>query len=469
MIHPNQQVHLTYYYFSRCPDCHNSVMKEAYDLGVMKFSDFHITNLKVDIKPIFCKKCWEDTWPQELLLKDQLSNKILYRKVIGQDIEVEGDGGDVYGSVLTKEESELNEIGATKLADTFNMKHDAFWEAYTAYALEKWDRIIRNLTIKEINDALVQLKMIHFHRKESLSELRRDIKKYCQTVKEKKLFWKAVNHELVNCIYLNLPPKDWQVDKDIEIFGLERIYFMVIHFPLPQELELFRLKHICKVIKNPQQETKMLIEGLTKLESEHANLIKRFHSTTRQLQEERASKAKLEEKLFEKYKMERDHEQQRTSQEDRVQEDIQKIKEYKGLISELKVMNNQLLAKVNQDKKDVQAREPLEIDCNFEVIEEPIVDIGVLKGKTIGIIGGFRRKVQEFFFDDCHIMKHSGENLDNQFYGFLKKSDIIVLLTNYVSHAAMWETKEYAIEEGKKIHFVTSTNLKKILEVIVKN
>ncbi|WP_129727916.1 DUF2325 domain-containing protein [Ectobacillus funiculus] len=466
MMHPNQQVHLTYYYFSRCPDCKRSVMKIAYDLGLMKISELNVSNLKLEIRPIFCMNCGEDMYPEELLLKDQLSNKILNRRVIGKDIDVAGDDGGVYGSALTEEEAQFHEVGVSKQADTFAQQKDAFWEAYTVYALEKWDRICRELTIKEINDALMLLNRKQFRPKVNLPELRRDVKKYCQTVKEKKLFWREVNRELVNDIYLKTSPKDWEVEKDIKIFGAERIYFTVLHFPLPQELELFRAKHISKVIKKPQKETEMLINRLTQLELQHIKLIHRFQSTTRQLQEERAAKYNLEEKLFEFYEKQRDFERQNIINFERKPDDIRKIKEYKGLIAELKAMNRQLLAQLKPDTPQVHIQEqPFEDDVDSP--KEIQVDISVLKGKTVGIIGGYRRKEQELLLENCQIIKHSGEKLDSAFYELLKKSDVIAVITNYISHAAMWEAKERAIDEGKQIVYVTSLNIKKILEEVV--
>ena len=109
------------------------------------------------IRPIFCSKCGEDMYPEEILLKDQLSNKVINRRVLGKDIDLMGDAGDNYGSVLSEEEAELHEIGVSKQKSTFTQHEEEFWEAYTAFALGIWDRICRELTIKEINDVLITL------------------------------------------------------------------------------------------------------------------------------------------------------------------------------------------------------------------------------------------------------------------------------------------------------------------------
>ncbi|MGM0900367.1 MAG: hypothetical protein ACQEXB_04525 [Bacillota bacterium] len=467
MLHPNQQVHLTYYFFSRCPDCQSPVMKVAHDFGKMVLKEFNSSNLKLAIRPIFCSKCGEDMYPEEILLKDQLSNKTINRRILGKDIDVMGDAGDSYGSVLSKEEAELHETGVSKQKSTFTQHEESFWEAYTAFALGIWDRISRELTMKEINDALMTLNRAHFRPKENLSELRRDAKKYCKTVMEKKLFWREVNRELVYEIYACTSPKDWEIESGKEIFGLERTKYLVLHFPLPQELERFRVKHITKVMSNPQAETKMLVDRLTQLESQHMNLLQRYQNAIRQVQKERAEKYQLEEKVAELYEKQRMAELQVPIQSGRNSDNRWKIQEYKGLISELKEMNRQLLEQVHQNT----AEEPCEeqnTEQELPEVEDTTLDFSILEGKTVGIIGGYRRKKLEENIDGCHIIKHSGEKMDAAFYGALKRSDVIVVISNFISHAAMWESKEWAIDVGKPIVFVTSLNTRQILVDVLK-
>lgn len=468
-MHPNQVVHLAYYYFSRCPDCQSPVMKVVHDFGKMILKEFNCSNLKLEIRPIFCNKCGEDMYPEEILLKDQLSNKVINRRVLGKDIEVMGDAGDTYGSVLSEEEAELHEIGVSKQKSTFTQHEEEFWEAYTAFGLDIWDRICRELTIKEMNDALITLECSHFRSKENLSELRRDVKKYCKTVKEKRQFWREVNRELVYEIYASASPKDWEIEKGKEIFGIERTKYLVLNFPLPQELERFRVKHLIKVIKNPQAETKMLVDRLTHIESQHTNLIQRYQSAIRQMQKERAEKYQLEEKLAELYEKQRMAELQIPITSERNSDDLWKIQEYKGLISELKEMNRQLLVQVNHNRAEGTYEETeAYTDLDDSEAEDTKLDFSILEGKTVGIIGGYRRKEQEEDIDGCHIMKHSGEKMDAAFYDLLKKSDVIAVITNYISHAAMWEAKEWAIDVGKPIVFVTSINIKQILSDVLK-
>jgi len=50
----------------------------------------------------------------------------------------------------------------------------------------------------------------------------------------------------------------------------------------------------------------------------------------------------------------------------------------------------------------------------------------------------------------------------------IKISLIIVVLTQFVSHVAMWEAKAYAIQNDIPIHFIKGLNIQKILYEIVK-
>lgn len=276
-----------------------------------------------------------------------------------------------------------------------------------------------------------------------------------------------MNRELIYEIYASSSPKDWEIEKGKEIFGVERTKYLVLHFPLPQELERFRVKHITKVLKNPQAETKMLVDRLTQLESQHTNLIQRYQSAVRQVQAERAAKFQIEEKIAELYEKQRMAELQVPTKSERNPDDLRKIQEYKGLISELKEMNRQLLQQVNHNTSGESSEEVFTEQDVLEV-EDKKLDFSFLSGKTVGIIGGYRRKEQEEDIDGCHIIKHSGEKMDGSFYDALKRSDAIAVITNYISHAAMWEAKEWAIDVGKPIVFVTSLNTRQILLEVLK-
>ena len=50
-----------------------------------------------------------------------------------------------------------------------------------------------------------------------------------------------------------------------------------------------------------------------------------------------------------------------------------------------------------------------------------------------------------------------------EFYQVLKESDMLIVLTEHISHAAMWEAKAYAVGEGKPIYFRRGVNIWQLL------
>ena len=79
------------------------------------------------------------------------------------------------------------------------------------------------------------------------------------------------------------------------------------------------------------------------------------------------------------------------------------------------------------------------------------------------ILGGYRSK-GHIEANGYHVYTHEARNLDPQYYEYLNKADMIIILTRYISHHAMWEAKEYAILEQKSIFYSTFTNIPTILK-----
>lgn len=85
----------------------------------------------------------------------------------------------------------------------------------------------------------------------------------------------------------------------------------------------------------------------------------------------------------------------------------------------------------------------------------------------MAIIGG-RRQEQAQKEYSCTVLTHSGEHLDPEYYHILKKADIIIVLTQFVSHMAMWETKAYALENDVPIYFLKGLNIPRLLADVEK-
>ncbi|MBU5266275.1 DUF2325 domain-containing protein [Virgibacillus proomii] len=88
-----------------------------------------------------------------------------------------------------------------------------------------------------------------------------------------------------------------------------------------------------------------------------------------------------------------------------------------------------------------------------------------MRGLTIGIIGGNRSEQAEQI-TECDILTYGGTDQGREFDALLNESDELVILTKFVSHAAMWKAKAHAITEGKPIHYTKSINIHRILDEI---
>ena len=109
-----------------------------------------------------------------------------------------------------------------------------------------------------------------------------------------------------------------------------------------------------------------------------------------------------------------------------------------------------------ESKESVQLTEKQNEQKN-EKVEE------ILTGKNILILGGYRSK-GHIEANGYQVYTHEARNLDPHYYEYLNKADLIIILTRYISHHAMWEAKEYAILEQKSIFYSTFTNIPTILK-----
>src|SRR5690606_24047233 len=114
---------------------------------------------------------------------------------------------------------------------------------------------------------------------------------------------------------------------------------------------------------------------------------------------------------------------------------------------------------------EAETIEPVSLD-ETDVETEPVYT-EKLRGKTIGIIGGKRENVISDAYV-CDVVIHSGQTSDPDFYQTLKKADVIVVLTRFISHEAMWEAKAYAISNDKPIFFSKHTSIPRIIEEVAK-
>lgn len=178
----------------------------------------------------------------------------------------------------------------------------------------------------------------------------------------------------------------------------------------------------------------------------------------------KAEQSKLQEKLSEAYEQLR-KEKENKNIVTRDPADIEKIRELKSFVSEL-------IDELKEKDKLIRELQPTQEEVSVSELEEAQVDaeqkiLDTLVGKTVAIIGG-RRQEQSKKEYPCMVLVHSGEVLDPDFYHILKQADIIIILTQFISHLAMWEAKAYALQNDVPIYFMKGLNIPRLLEDVAR-
>lgn len=297
--------------------------------------------------------------------------------------------------------------------------------------------LVKALTVhkKKVNSDMTKAELIKTLHQLSLSN------------DEKKMFWRTANEEIIHH-YLMITVFGWKLQKEIDCIGRNRAEFIFRYLPCPPEVEEFRKEHVSQLFIKTPEELKLLQDAM--------NTQKNKISALRQ------ENGRLMNKLGEAYKRIGLLEQETTtvSTVTRNKHDIPKIHHLKGLIEELKIEIDKL--SIDQDQ--------IEITEEIQLTEEPIESEDrnseeVLKGKKILVLGGYRSS-KENAEHNYSILSHDTRRIDPAFYEQLKNADIIVILTRYISHRAMWEAKEFAILEHKPIYYTSFTNIPNIVNMV---
>lgn len=443
-----QKIHMTVWFRAKCRYCNAMNEKKVYDYGVMVYEDFEkkLDEVKHYIIPFPCRKCSREVKPEELIYKDELRNMIVHQSVINYGHMVEGE------QAIQMEEDHKNRF------QIFKEHEQEFWEKYTDYALANWRDMINELQDFEFKDAYKTLEIDTSAR--TVAQYRKDALNRFRTIEEKQSFWRAANEYFIYQHLLDIGPIGWVVEKDMGSFGKKRMWFIILHFPLGESYEVMRTEWIGQVIKKEKGDNDFLFRRIAMLTDELNRTRQKITKYVLQIEELKAEQAKLQEKLsqaYEELRQEREHK----TVVNRDPADIEKIRELKSFVSEL-------LAGLKEKERLLQELQPApaetlpatELEETQSETEPDIFD--ALSGKTIAIIGG-RRQEQAQKEYPCTVLTHSGEHLDQEYYRILKKADIIIMLTQFVSHLAMWETKAYALENDIPVFFMKGLNIPRLL------
>jgi hypothetical protein len=439
----NETVHVKVYFSGRCPRCNRYNEQLTYDYGIKPYREVEkeMDNVNHKVKDISCKHCSTSFAPKSLIYKETLADVTLAQVAIN------------YDNMLDAETSRLLNAAHANRFDYFKQHESDFWDGFVAHALQNWRDSINELQSHELLAGLNALNIPTNAR--TATQLRREVLNRIKTTEQKTRFWRSANHDYVYNQLLDIGPWGWDVETEIKQFGQIRTRYAVLNYPMEEVQERLRTDMIGKVVRTDRGDNAFLFKRIAQLSDEINRMSKKLRDRYHQIQELRAEiddKNKLIHELRQALKNERDNKNIVSRDPD----DIRKIQELKSLINELIETKGE---EEEEPEKVVIEETPIEIE------KADAVEKRSLRGLTIGIIGGSRSEQAEQI-TECKILTHAGDNFDHKFESLLNESDELVILTRFVSHAAMWRAKVHAITEGKPIHYTKSINLYRILDDI---
>ncbi|QNB45446.1 DUF2325 domain-containing protein [Thermanaerosceptrum fracticalcis] len=460
----NKKIHMAVhleYYCRKCKKVVSARVHEYEPVSCFEELDKQLDSTNQPIIPFACPQCGTEQYPEDIVMYDITDGKmtrVLVDKIGSSKIPVVNGEETPYGNVMSKEEQAEYERGLAKIKDHFKEHEKEFWQNYCTFAVEKWQVVLKEINEKEYLEAYRTLGVPLQPSTANLHAWRRDAEKRFQSKTEKEIFWRAANQYIIHHEFLWTPTDSWPMDDFIRLYGRERVTYLTLHIPLPEELEKYRTIKLSQIIKKRTGETGVLFERIGQLGRELEKHKKRAGQLGQTVLELRKEINKLQEELAQtKRELAR-----KPVVVDRQAEDARKIKEFKGLIRELREEIERLRNKLPQEEKEHSFEED-QMENKQQETAQPETDLSVLAGKTVLIVGWPNEETKG---ENCKIFWHDGDKVDIKLQALLKEADILVFLTRFGSHAAMWWLKEQAIEENKPIYFVKSRNVQRILQDI---
>lgn len=415
-----------------------------------------ITGQDVPIFTLECPQCGSKGWPQYIAIFDRISERRIIRTEIGTpDMPVIDIGDDnlPYGNILTLEESNVLDRGTEKMDDIFAEREEEFWTEYFAWALERWGTLLKDLQVTEFQSAYAELG-IDADPYTSALGFRKDANRRFSTKDEKAVFWRVANRELVYSFFLWIDPHYWHTKEWSAKYGRDRITWLVLHFPLPEELEEIRTQRLAELAPKKSGEQGFLWERIGQLGRQLDKLNRRVQTLAGQLSEARQENDALRKQL-------KTQSQKQLVSVERDPDDVRKIRKLKDLIRQLREEITRLERLLPEDP--IPEADP-EVMLKVEPAEQSL-DFSILAGKTIGVFGWANENVE---IEGCRIVWHHGDSVDIDAERLVREADMFVFLTRFGSHQVMWWLKERAIDYNKIVFFLRERNVYRILEKVVK-
>ncbi|EGL84269.1 hypothetical protein CathTA2_0179, partial [Caldalkalibacillus thermarum TA2.A1] len=261
---------------------------------------------------------------------------------------------------------------------------------------------------------------------------------------------------------VHLGPLAWLPEKDVKKFGLNRTRFVLLHFPVGEPLEGLITEYIGRIVKKEKGDNAFLFRRISQLTDELQRVRRKSTEYYHKIESLKLEIAGFQKKLNEAYTELKNLRNNQTAYT-RDPADIAKIHELKTFVKEL--MDELRQYRQEKQSQEEDYRQPVVLE---ETVDDKVQDETqyVIRDKTIAIIGGERREHTESKDYPCEVITHDGRKHNPEFYQTLQKADIIVVLTQYISHASMWEAKAHALENDKLIHFTKSINVERIIKEV---
>lgn len=442
-------VHIKVYLVGRCSSCnaYNEVLSHDYGRTTYKQTEDAMDEVEHYIRDIHCKQCGFVYPPSDRLHRDMVSGTEVVREKIN------------YGTLRQSEDNAKWMAAHDQRKEEFARHADEFWANYIAYALEDWRAAVNELTRAEVEAAYKQLGIVAVSLRTD-QQARKDAINRFTADQERSNFWRVANDYFIREELLEIGPVGWTPSAYAKMYGLRRTQFAILHFPVVELHEPERTKAVAQLFRRDRGDNAFLLRRIAALNDQVEAANERTTAYFHAVEKARAEVAEAQRKLATAYEQIRSLEERQPAAMGEPA-DKRKVRELKSFVAELMAELRQLRQlRPTSTEGDEEANTPAELE---EDNEQPALPN--LEGKTVAIIGGWRSVDKDY---PCRIITHNGDRVDVDLLAALKEADYIAVLTRFISHAAMWEAKAYAISNDVPIAYCPEINIGRILDTIAK-
>lgn len=406
-----------------------------------------------------CEASFAASWLEEYQGPD-----LMYRVPIGSYLVPVVNNSDKYPVTVNEEEARrLSEI-KLKQSQLFDEKEKEWKQGLGEFGVENWNLVVKGFSsywhehcyvamLEEVfNHGLMDTAVT----KKELAEMKKNL------LRNSPKIYKAFYQTPVLGYLLNALPSEaenglrWNVKFHKGQVGKVLLEQAILTFPLIEELEWMRIEALNELGLSDNIQTKVIIDRMLALEKKLQEKQRAVDSLTKQIKEMQQREIKSKQ-MIDKLTSEKERLKELPSTAEHFKSQRGKIRQFKAMIAEMQefikgLPQESIEQPVNFDEQEIITPEKNEI-INIEE---------TLAAKVVGIIGGFSDQLKLRKAYTCEVLTATGKDLYdvNQ---LVDKSDIIVVLTQHVSHAAMWSAKEIAIDNDKPIIFSKHENISIIL------